>query len=125
MEINKILPLETFVSILKKLDYKSIIIAQLTCKKWCQIINQFNLVKACLKNQCKFLLFWQNYSYILLNCRTILVKSGIIITGGFNGEDLTSVEVISSTRNNHLHLPSLPKTISGSPSIFQYNETPL
>ena len=51
------------------------------------------------------------------------MKSGIVITGGFNGEDLTSVEVISSTRNNHLHLPSLPMTISGSPSIFQYNDS--
>ena len=57
MEINEILPLETFVFILKKLDYKSIIIAQLTCKRWREVIRQFELTKACLKNQCKYLLF--------------------------------------------------------------------
>ena len=51
------------------------------------------------------------------------MKSGIVLTGGFNGEDLSSVEVISGNRNNHLYLPSLPMTISGSPSIFEYNDS--
>ena len=63
MDINEILPLETFVFILKKLDYKSILIAQVTCKKWKEVIRQFKLIKACLENQCKYLLFWQNHSY--------------------------------------------------------------
>ena len=43
--IHKILPLEVFVKILKKLNYKSIVVAKRTCKEWKKVIEEFKLVE--------------------------------------------------------------------------------
>ena len=43
--IHEILPKEIFVKILKKLGYKSISFARLTCKRWNKIIHDFGLIK--------------------------------------------------------------------------------
>ena len=43
--IHEILPKEIFVKILKKLGYKSISFARLTCKRWNKIIYDFGLMK--------------------------------------------------------------------------------
>ena len=47
-KIHEVLPLEVFVNILKKLDYKSITNAKRTCKQWKKIIEDFKLVEAAL-----------------------------------------------------------------------------
>ena len=46
--IHEILPKEIFVKILKKLGYKSISFARLTCKRWNRIIHNFGLIKIAL-----------------------------------------------------------------------------
>ena len=53
--IHEVLPDEIFVMILKKLDYKSLIISRGTCKKWRSVIDGFELLS--IKNFCKFYLF--------------------------------------------------------------------
>ena len=53
--IHEVLPEEIFVMILKKLDYKSLIISRGTCKKWRTVIDGFELLS--MKNFCKFYLF--------------------------------------------------------------------
>ena len=45
-KIHEVLPMEVFVNILKKLDYKSITNAKGTCKQWKKIIEDFKLVEA-------------------------------------------------------------------------------
>ena len=51
--IHEILPTETFVNILKRLDFKSIINAKGTCKQWKKIIENFKLVEeASMKIKC-------------------------------------------------------------------------
>ena len=46
--IHELLPAEMFVMILKKLGYKSLCNASLTCKKWKKIIYDFKLAKPAL-----------------------------------------------------------------------------
>ena len=46
--IHKILPTEIFVMILKKLGYKSLGNARLTCKEWKNVIDDFGLMKPAL-----------------------------------------------------------------------------
>ena len=43
--IHEILPAEIFVNVLKRLDFKSIVNAKKTCKKWKKIIENFKLVE--------------------------------------------------------------------------------
>ena len=43
--IHEILPVEVFVNILKKLDFKSIVAAKSSCKAWKAIIEEFGLVE--------------------------------------------------------------------------------
>ena len=43
--IHEILPREVFVNILKKLNYKSIVVAKRTCKEWKKVIEEFKLVE--------------------------------------------------------------------------------
>ena len=60
--IHELLPTEIFVMILKKLGYKSLCNASLTCKKWKKIIHDFGLMNPALGkfvpslNSIKFLL---------------------------------------------------------------------
>ena len=42
--IHEVIPQEIFVMILKKLGYKSIIDAQLTCKQWKKVIEDFRII---------------------------------------------------------------------------------
>ena len=46
--IHEILPIEILVMILKKLGYKSLSFARLTCKEWKKVIDDFGLAKAAL-----------------------------------------------------------------------------
>ena len=46
--IHEIIPIEIFVMILKKLGYKSLGNARLTCKKWKKVIDDFGLMKPAL-----------------------------------------------------------------------------
>ena len=46
--IHELLPAEMFVMILKKLGYKSLSFARLTCKEWKKVIDDFGLAKAAL-----------------------------------------------------------------------------
>ena len=46
--IHELLPAEMFVMILKKLGYKSLCNASLTCKKWKKVIGDFKLAKPAL-----------------------------------------------------------------------------
>ena len=46
--IHEILPQEIFHTILKKLSYKSICLARLTCKEWKEFIDDFKIVDACM-----------------------------------------------------------------------------
>ena len=46
--IHELLPTEIFVMILKKLGYKSLCNASLTCKKWKKVIDDFGLMKPAL-----------------------------------------------------------------------------
>ena len=46
--VNELLPAEIFVMILKKLGYKSLCNASLTCKKWKKVIDDFGLMKPAL-----------------------------------------------------------------------------
>ena len=46
--VHEILPTEMFVMILKKLGYKSLCNASLTCKKWKKVIDDFGLAKIAL-----------------------------------------------------------------------------
>ena len=43
--IHEILPIEIFVMILKKLGYKSLGKAKLTCREWKKVIDDFGLRK--------------------------------------------------------------------------------
>ena len=43
--IHEFLPVEVFVNILKKLDFKSIVVAKRICKRWKEIIEEFGLVE--------------------------------------------------------------------------------
>ena len=43
--IHEFLPLEVFVNILKKLDFKSIVVAKRICKRWKEVIEEFGLVE--------------------------------------------------------------------------------
>ena len=43
--INKVLPSEMLVKILKKLDFKSLSFAKQTCMRWRDIIHEFELVE--------------------------------------------------------------------------------
>ena len=46
--VHELLPTEIFVMILKKLGYKSLSNATLTCKKWKKFIDDFGLMKPAL-----------------------------------------------------------------------------
>ena len=54
-KIHDVLPEEIFVMILKKLDYKSLIISRDTCARWRAVIDGFELPS--MKTFCKFYLF--------------------------------------------------------------------
>ena len=43
--IHEFLPVEVFVNILKKLDFKSIVVAKRICKRWKEVIEEFGLVE--------------------------------------------------------------------------------
>ena len=43
--IHEILPVEVFVNILKRLDFKSIVAAKRICKAWKDVIEKFGLVE--------------------------------------------------------------------------------
>ena len=43
--IHEILPIEIFEKALKKLGYKSLKTARLTCKQWKKVIDDFKLVE--------------------------------------------------------------------------------
>ena len=52
--IHELLPTEILVMILKKLGFKSLSFARLTCKEWKKVIDDFGLMKPALgkfKNQ--------------------------------------------------------------------------
>ena len=46
--IHELIPAEILVMIVKKLGFKSISFARLTCKKWKQVIDDFGLASAAL-----------------------------------------------------------------------------
>ena len=43
--IHEFLPVEVFVNILKKLDFKSVVAAKRICKRWKEVIEEFRLVE--------------------------------------------------------------------------------
>ena len=43
--IHQFLPVEVFVNILKKLDFKSVVAAKRICKRWKEVIEEFRLVE--------------------------------------------------------------------------------
>ena len=47
----------------------------------------------------------------------------ILIAGGWDGNMLASVEVISDDSRDNIHLPNLPKSIQWSPSMVNHNGT--
>ena len=46
--IHELIPTEILVMILKKLGFKSLSFARLTCKEWKKVIDDFGLAKAAL-----------------------------------------------------------------------------
>ena len=44
--IHELIPTEILVMILKKLGFKSLSFARLTCKKWKKVIDEFGLYKS-------------------------------------------------------------------------------
>ena len=61
--INKVLPSEMLVKILKKLDLKSLSFAKQTCMRWRDIIHEFELVE---KASSKFLLSFGSNKTIMI-----------------------------------------------------------
>ena len=65
--IHEILPTEIFVMILKKMGFKSLGNAKLTCREWRNVIHSFGLREAAIgkfeSNQLELLLSFSNRSF--------------------------------------------------------------
>ena len=83
--IHEILPTEIIVIILKKLGYKSVSFARLTCKKLKKVIDDFGLAKDALGN------FKIDPTYIFIIVKffslSLAKVSSIVIAGGFEWKE--------------------------------------
>ena len=107
MSIHEILPIEIFVMILRELDYESIKVASAVCRKWRQIIEEFEL---------------KNHFIIVLGGGTWPKVSVDVISGGSRklqipklpDQDLPTV--FDCTMTNHF---GQILVCGGNPNIYQ------
>ena len=121
--IHELIPAEILVMIVKKLGFKSISFARLTCKKWKQVIDDFGLASAALgkfefnKNVLQATVF-HNHTHFSAKVSSIIIAGG----GGLDQGNIDFLGAISDITQK-INLPSHFQNFNRNQSMVIHNDS--